>query len=244
MNKEQFLSINRKIGECIPDLDTRKQVLLNEFKLLGLSIENGYKAMQYYYNELCKKRDEMDSIFEGKCFKDKDNEYFTIINKMGALYFKMSYKRFEERKEMYFPDKVISTNKAETFDCKLSPEQIKKLTPDLNRANLFYNEIEFETLQALFDCSLKDALKVNNNRLLAYFFMCLAAKSIIKDNWQSTIEKNNLFLSKNDKPIKAGDLSASKSQTENKQFGKNPKGYEIIDEALKEIKKLNTTLNP
>ena len=98
MTPEQFLKINQKIGESPPDIVIRKEVLINEFKSLGLTKNSGYKAVQYYYNELCNIRDGKESVFEGKCIKDKDS--FCLIDHFRA-YFKMKYKNFSRLRVLF-----------------------------------------------------------------------------------------------------------------------------------------------
>jgi hypothetical protein len=70
---------------------------------MGFSIENGYKLVQYYYNEICKKRDGLESIFDGKLILQNDT--FSFVNSY-TCYFKMRFVNFDEKKKYTF--RIIS----------------------------------------------------------------------------------------------------------------------------------------
>lgn len=114
MTKEDFLKLNKKIGELPTDISIRKQYLEKQFPNYGLSKENGYKAVQYFYNELCKTKDGKNSVFEGELVTKDD--FFAIVN-FGTCYFKMNHKNFEIRKELFYPTGFNTTVKT-TFKHK------------------------------------------------------------------------------------------------------------------------------
>ena len=62
----------------------------------------------------------------------------------------------------------------------------------------------------------------------------LNLKGFITDEWQSTIARHELILGKtNDTPLTRTDLSTATDQINMKQ----PKGWEIIDKYIKQLKK-------
>ena len=77
-------------------------------------------------------------------------------------------------------------------------------------------------------------LKSNNNRQLAYLMQSLNLRGFITDEWQSAIARNELVLGKTkDTPLTRTDLSTATDQINMKQ----PKGWETIDNYIKQLKK-------
>jgi hypothetical protein len=118
----------------------------------------------------------------------------------------------------------------------LSNEQLTELHKELNEK--YIAKIDFNEFIPIFNDKLTDKTKplkwIKSNRLLAYFFNCLFSYNFINNEfWQSVIEKNNLFLNRNNKPIKANDLSVAIS---NYNGVSNPKGSENIDSIINKLK--------
>jgi hypothetical protein len=131
-------------------------------------------------------------------------------------------------------EKITKTD-LKGFQCNLMIQQLEKLCIVINKIHLFKVEINTEILQSVFECTLKEPLQTNNNRLLAYLFSSMDNNAFIDREWQSTIEKRKLFKSIKGKFITAGDLATAKKQYSD--LG-NPKGFEEIDKAISEIKKI------
>ncbi len=110
MTKEQFLKLNVEMGQLPPDLDIQKEYMEKKFQDFGLSKENGYKSVQYYYSELFKAKEGLETIFPGKVIIDPN--HFGIVDSATA-YFQMTYERFNKRIELYFPK--ISTEQPKQF---------------------------------------------------------------------------------------------------------------------------------
>ena len=117
MTKDDFLKINRIIGELPPDNSIRIEYLEKQFSDLGLSKESGYKAVQYFYNELRKAKDGLNSIFKGKIIINENDKTFGIVDHF-TCYFKMTIEGFEKRNEIFFPINLppqpISVNESRT----------------------------------------------------------------------------------------------------------------------------------
>jgi len=117
MTKDDFLKINRIIGELPPDNNIRIEYLEKQFSDLGLSKESGYKAVQYFYNELSKAKDGENSIFKGKIIINENDNTFAIVDHL-TCYFKMTIEGFEKRNEIFFPINLppqpISVNESRT----------------------------------------------------------------------------------------------------------------------------------
>lgn len=135
---------------------------------------------------------------------------------------------FTNESERGKPHSSQST-KFKGFDSKLNAEQIKKLVPWLNLAELFENTIDETILTNLFNGSLESPLKLNNNRLLAYFLNKLSKKKLITKYWQAAAERTKSFISSDDKEIIRNDLSKALSALEKNG---NPKNSEHIDNAI------------
>lgn len=129
---------------------------------------------------------------------------------------------------------VIVGKKTTPFQSDFTDEQIDILTACINEIQLFTTCISSKILKDFFACKLKGVLKSNNNRQLAYLMQSLNLKGFITDEWQSTIARNKLVLGKTkDTPLTRTDLSTATDQINMKQ----PKGWEIIDKYIKQLKK-------
>ena len=129
---------------------------------------------------------------------------------------------------------VIVGKETNPFQSSFTEEQIEILTTCINEIQLFTTCISTKILKDFFACKLKGVLKSNNNRQLAYLMQSLNLKGFITDEWQSTIARHELILGKTkDTPLTRTDLSTATDQINMKQ----PKGWEIIDKYIKQLKK-------
>lgn len=129
---------------------------------------------------------------------------------------------------------VIVGKGTNPFQSDFTDEQIEILTACINEIQLFTTCISSKILKDFFACKLKGALKSNNNRQLAYLMQSLNLRGFITDEWQSAIARNELVLGKTkDTPLTRTDLSTATDQINMKQ----PKGWEIIDKYIKQLKK-------
>ena len=120
------------------------------------------------------------------------------------------------------------------FQSEFTDEQIEILTACINEIQLFTTHISAKILKDFFACKLKGVLKSNNNRQLAYLMQSLNLRGFITDEWQSAIARNEFVLGKTkDTPLTRTDLSTATDQINMKQ----PKGWEIIDNYIKQLKK-------
>ena len=129
---------------------------------------------------------------------------------------------------------VIIGKGTNPFQSDFTDEQIEVLTTCINEIQLFTTCISPKILKDFFACKLKGVLKSNNNRQLAYLMQSLNLRGFITDEWQSAIARNELVLGKTkDTPLTRTDLSTATDQINMKQ----PKGLEIIDKYIKQLKK-------
>ena len=130
------------------------------------------------------------------------------------------------------PTKIVG--KSNPFKSTLKANEIKLLTDCVNEANMFTTTVSAKILTDFFNCKLNGVLKVNNTRLLAYLMMQLGCYNYIVYEWQSVIANNKLILGKiKGEPLTRTDLSSATDQAKNIY----PKGYEIIDKYIKQLKK-------
>lgn len=130
------------------------------------------------------------------------------------------------------PTKIVG--KSNPFKSTLKANEIKLLTDCVNEANMFTTTVSAKILIDFFNCKLNGVLKVNNTRLLAYLMMQLSCYNYIVYEWQSVIANNKLILKKiKGEPLTRTDLSSATDQAKNIY----PKGYEIIDKYIKQLKK-------
>ena len=129
---------------------------------------------------------------------------------------------------------VVVGKRTNPFQSDFTDEQIDILTACINEIQLFTTCISPKILKDFFACKLKGVLKSNNNRQLAYLMQSLNLRGFITDEWQSAIARNELVLGKTkDTPLTRTDLSTATDQINMKQ----PKGWEIIDKYIKQLKK-------
>ena len=129
---------------------------------------------------------------------------------------------------------VIIGKGTNPFQSDFTDEQIEVLTTCINEIQLFTTCISPKILKDFFACKLKGVLKSNNNRQLAYIMQSLNLRGFITEEWQSAIARNELVLGKTkDTPLTRTDLSTATDQINMKQ----PKGWEIIDNYIKQLKK-------
>lgn len=129
---------------------------------------------------------------------------------------------------------VIVGKGTNPFQSNFTDEQIEILTACINEIQLFTTCISPKILKDFFACKLKGVLKSNNNRQLAYLMQSLNLRGFITDEWQSAIARNELVLGKTkDTPLTRTDLSTATDQINMKQ----PKGWETIDNHIKQLKK-------
>lgn len=137
MTKNEFLKLNRNIGQLPPDVTIRTEYLENQFLKMGLSKENGYKSVQYFYNELRSARDNQPSVFSGTIVNNEND--FGIVDHL-TCYFKMTHKNFDSQKTLYFPDeKGINDTKQETTSLK-SKKQIPSL-PEIFKSKDYFEVV-------------------------------------------------------------------------------------------------------
>ena len=129
---------------------------------------------------------------------------------------------------------VIVGKGTNPFQSDFTDEQIEILTACINEIQLFTTCISSKILKDFFACKLKGVLKSNNNRQLAFLMQSLNLRGFITDEWQSAIARNEFVLGKTkNTPLTRTDLSSATDQINMKQ----PKGWEIIDKYIKQLKK-------
>ncbi|MCD8032497.1 MAG: hypothetical protein LUF85_17170 [Bacteroides sp.] len=113
---------------------------------------------------------------------------------------------------------------------QIEKEQFILLADCINEVRAFQNDISPEELENFFFCRLEGAFKSKNNRTIAYIMNALYLNNYINESWQAVIEKHQLVLS----PMKEGYVKANDLSSANNNY---PKGAEIIDDYIKQLKK-------
>ena len=140
----------------------------------------------------------------------------------------------KEKEESIENKPVKIVGKSNPFKSVLTLKEISLLTDCINEAHVFTTTIKARILTDFFNCKLNGVLKVNNTRLFAYLMMQLGCYNYIVYEWQSVIANNKLILGKiKGEPLTRTDLSSATDQAKNIY----PKGYEIIDKYIKQLKK-------
>lgn len=149
MTKDDFLKLNKLLGQLPPDASIISQYLEKQFTDLGLSKENGYKSVQFFYNELCKAKAGDASVFKGKVVIT--DEYFGIVD--ATCYFKMYHKDFTERRSIYFRNVLTdNTEEKKLVSLKFSSHEqlITAMIYSANETEDFPIDGAFEVLKELW----------------------------------------------------------------------------------------------
>lgn len=115
---------------------------------------------------------------------------------------------------------VYKNIKHKSFDSKLTKKHIEELVICINDSNMFESIVDSEQLMALFNCTLSNPIKVNNNMVTSMFFNILKNGAWICEEWQAVIEKNCLLEGKRGAILGANHLSTalSKVKTSSKDY--------------------------
>ncbi|KAA6311137.1 hypothetical protein EZS27_037680, partial [termite gut metagenome] len=96
------------------------------------------------------------------------SKYVLLLNKKAKYY--QSPKISEEIKKVSIePMSDVKPQIKQTFECHFDDWQIEILTTCINEVPIFTESVTTEIVKQIFDCELKNYLRVKNNRLLAYF---------------------------------------------------------------------------
>lgn len=140
----------------------------------------------------------------------------------------------KEEIEVPEPEPIKVVGKSNPFKSTLTPQMIKILTKGVNEVQIFTTEVTPDILSRFFSCTLDGVLKSNNTRLLAYLMTQLSLYNHITYEWQSVIANSKFILGKvKGNPLTRTDLSSANDSAKCIP----PKGYEIIDKYVKELKK-------
>jgi len=145
------------------------------------------------------------------------------------------------RSELARLDEPPPPDKKHSFQWTGSQAQLEALCQAL-KAGYIHPEATKETFTAIFASELikdKPVPWLGSNRLLSYLFNQMYSSSLIlSQDWQSIIERYQIFKNKKGKILKACDLSTALSNINDPNSGINPKGSDQIDEILKNLKTL------
>jgi len=115
-----------------------------------------------------------------------------------------------------------------SFSWTGSQAQLEALWQALKDAGYIDTETTKEVFTGIFADELINCKAVQwtgSNRLLSYLFNQMNSGNkplILSQEWQSIIEKNQLFINRNGKPLKAGDLSTALNSISDRFKGCNP----------------------
>ncbi len=209
------------------DYPNYKNVLDDSVWVESLSFEQ--RKLLFQDELLCISQKELQKDI---CFYDDKIPFFSQI--LEVIYLNQFLLFLKKSCKNEIIQSSIKPVEKDSFRANLNDEQLEILVECCNVARIFSNSIDKEILSDIFNCTLTSSLIVKNNRLLAYFFSGLDDRSYITHQWQSIIDKFGLFLSsRKHKHLKQSDLSTANSEIKYSL----PKGSEIIDKYLKELKK-------
>ena len=199
-----------------------------------------------YINFPCSSFDIDEYLREPVCY-DEQLPYFSIIVDFVVSTKYLDY--LQESEKAFYPvdtteefiiqpKEEVQTKKivgkSNPFQSKLKPAELKLLAEYLNESRMFTTTVSPKILTVFFNCKLDGVLKVNNTRLFAYLMMQLSCHNYIVYEWQSVVAHNKLVLGKlKGEPLTRTDLSSATDQAKSIY----PKGYEIIDKYIKQLKK-------
>lgn len=249
-----------RVAENIVAIQQKYRVVRNiilNMDIPGFLWESGYfedlnlDERKKYIGFRCSDFD-MDAYLHEPSYYDERLPYFSTVVNLVVLSKYLCH--LQEQESKYYTDTVASqeqtlpkeknesidanptkiVGKSNPFKSTLKANEIKLLTECVNEANMFTTTVSVKILTDFFNCKLDGVLKVNNTRLLAYLMMQLSCYNYIVYEWQSVIANNRLILKKiKGEPLTRTDLSSATDQAKSIY----PKGYEIIDKYIKQLKK-------
>ncbi len=117
-----------------------------------------------------------------------------------------------------------------------SKDQLKRLFKGLKEGKYIDPKITFKAFEAIFSDNSGQCEPVQwkgSNRLFVYLLNQLVNSNCLDtQEWQSIIEKNKLFMNYKGKYLNANDLSNALFKINEPLIGRNPRGFEKIDEIL------------
>ncbi|WP_270410848.1 hypothetical protein [Bacteroides eggerthii] len=164
---------------------------------------------------------------------DESLPYLSSIIKFVTSSKYLDYLQEQEQKYTE-PEPIKVVGKSNPFKSTLTPQMIKILAKGVNEVQIFTTEVTPDILSCFFSCTLDGVLKSNNTRLLAYLMAQLCLYNHITYEWQSVIANGKFILGKvKGKPLTRTDLSSANDSAKCIP----PKGYEIIDKYIEQLKK-------
>lgn len=174
-------------------------------------------------------------------YYDNDLPYFSIVVKLVILTKYLKYLQNERRIEI--PKTTVIPVKKEQvppkiqnpFEARFEDWQLQILVECINEAHLFTSIVTTDILKCFFAGESDGiSLRSKNNKRLAYFFSMLCSRRYITDEWQAAISNNKLiFAPHKDQYLNSSDLSSANDSSRLIL----PKGYETIDNYIKQLKK-------
>ena len=122
-----------------------------------------------------------------------------------------------------------------SFGCNLTRKQMIGITACANAYHLFcVSDVRVEDMEALFACRKGFSIRVNKLRLVAILFNSLLEHSLIRYEWQSTLETGRLLVRKSGKGfVSQSNLSSSLTALRKKMTSAAYGIQQAVDELAK-----------
>lgn len=177
---------------------------------------------------------------DNTCYDDT-LPYFSVIVKLVVL---TKYLEYLQKERIIETSPIITTpikkeqppKKVQNpFEVRFEDWQLQILVECINEAHLFTSIVTTDILKYFFAGESDSiSLRSKNNKRLAYFFSMLCSRGYITDEWQAAISNNKLiFAPHKDQYLNSSDLSSANDSSRLIL----PKGYETIDNYIKQLKK-------
>lgn len=177
---------------------------------------------------------------DNTCYDDT-LPYFSVIVKLVVL---TKYLEYLQKERIIETSPIITTpikkeqppKKVQNpFEARFEDWQLQILVECINEAHLFTSIVTTDILKCFFAGESDSiSLRSKNNKRLAYFFSMLCSRGYITDEWQAAISNNKLiFAPHKDQYLNSSDLSSANDSSRLIL----PKGYETIDNYIKQLKK-------
>jgi len=133
-----------------------------------------------------------------------------------------------------------SSDSALSLHSCLHKEEYRLLAECINRVGVFQERITTNTFISLLDGTLTTPLYSANNRLLSYLFNGLSKRSLIDNNWQSTLTRQNtIYTSRQEKFISQATLSSALYNITSIPPKERPSTFKDVEDTLDELKLMN-----
>jgi hypothetical protein len=141
MTEQEFFSIVKIISKCPDDFYLRTTRLLNEFRKLGLSEDQGYDFCFHYYMELANAKERKPSEFNYSVIIE--DTYFALYDERFAkVMFKILFSNFDKLGDLLKVKETIFLKHVTIFSHRVNDAYLSEILHKVDHIQLIENRIK------------------------------------------------------------------------------------------------------